>query len=227
MVSTGLEGLDAILPQGIPERSATLIVGPPGVGKEAVCYWFLSASLREGAAAIYVSRHPASELIEDARGYGVRLDGPIINVDCSGLPSTSATFSCNLSEITGLSLTLKKVVAENGNRKVRIVLDILSPLLLLNSLENIYKFLSSLLLDFKKYDTVLLATVEEGMHSSREIVSFEQLFDGVIELRLYEKDLRVMPLLQVKKMRGLAAQPGFYKFRFDPSGMFEIGIYAR
>jgi len=72
----------------------------------------------------------------------------------------------------------------------------------------------------------LVATLEEGMHPANVLAAMEQLFDGVIELRLYEEGLRVIPLLRIRKMRGLPPQPGYYNFTFSGSGM-EVSAYAR
>jgi KaiC/GvpD/RAD55 family RecA-like ATPase len=68
--------------------------------------------------------------------------------------------------------------------------------------------------------------LEEGMHPPNVLVAMEQLFDGVIELRLYEEGLKVLPLLRIRKMRGLPPQPGFYNFSFSGSGM-EVTAYDR
>jgi KaiC/GvpD/RAD55 family RecA-like ATPase len=104
--------------------------------------------------------------------------------------------------------------------------DILSSLLMLNHPDTIYKFLAQLFADVKQYDAVLMATLEEGMHKPEVIAAMQQLFDGVVEMRLYEEGLRVMPLLRVRKMRGVPPQPGYFSFTLTKSGM-EISAYAR
>ena len=54
----------------------------------------------------------------------------------------------------------------------------------------------------------------------------QQLFDGVVELKLYEKGLRVLPLLRIRKMRGVPPQPGYFNFAFTRTGM-EVSAYVR
>ena len=226
MVSTGQKALDGILADGLPERSGSLILGPPGIGKEAICYSFLQHSSSQGYVTIFVSRQSVKDVLEDAKGYGASLERPIVFVDCSGLPVSADAFRCDLSDLNGLSLTLKKLVSENAGRQVRIVIDILSPLLVLYPAQSIYRFLSSLLVELKKFDTVVIATVEDGMHDPRDVVALEQLFDGVIEMRFYEEGLRVLPLLRVRKMRGLAVQPGYFDFRLSSTGGMEISAHT-
>jgi KaiC/GvpD/RAD55 family RecA-like ATPase len=68
--------------------------------------------------------------------------------------------------------------------------------------------------------------LEEGMHTTATITAMEQLFDGVIELKLYEEGLRVLPLLRIRKMRGVPPQPGYYNFSFAKTGM-EVSAYGK
>jgi KaiC/GvpD/RAD55 family RecA-like ATPase len=80
--------------------------------------------------------------------------------------------------------------------------------------------------DVKQHDSVFLATLEEGMHPPNVLAAMQQLFDGVIELRLYEEGLRVLPLLRIRKMRGIPPQPGHYNFSFTKTGM-EVTSYGK
>ncbi len=43
------------------------------------------------------------------------------------------------------------------------------------------------------------------MHPPNVLTTMEQVFDGVIEMRLYEEGLAITPLFRVRKMLGLAA----------------------
>jgi KaiC/GvpD/RAD55 family RecA-like ATPase len=63
------------------------------------------------------------------------------------------------------------------------------------------------------------------MHPPTVVAAMQQLFDGVIELRLYEEGLRVLPLLRIRKMRGVPPQPGYYNFAFSKTGL-EVSAYV-
>jgi len=58
------------------------------------------------------------------------------------------------------------------------------------------------------------------------LVAMQELFDGVVEFRLYEEGLRVTPLLRIRKMLGVQPQPGYYNFNFTFSGM-EVSAYVK
>lgn len=73
----------------------------------------------------------------------------------------------------------------------------------------------------KKYEAVILATGDEETRIPAVIASMEQLFDGVIEMKLYEQDLTVTPLLRVRQMLGQPPLPGWFKFSFV-HGILEV-----
>jgi circadian clock protein KaiC len=220
MVSSGIDQLDRLLKTGYPDKSAILVMGPPGTGKEALGYWFMQRGLAEGDFCIYVTRQSVSEVVQDVKAFGANggkaplwfaRDGGQVRIDLNDLP--------------GLSFNLKETIRRNSDKRIRIVTDILSTLLMLNSPENIYRFLSQLLSEIKQFDTVFLATLEEGMHSTQVQAAMQQLFDGVVELRFYEEGLKVLPLLRIVKMRGIPPDPSYFNFSFARQKV-EITAYA-
>jgi KaiC/GvpD/RAD55 family RecA-like ATPase len=223
LVSTGLESLDLILGgDGYPRKSAVLVFGNPDAGKEGLGYWFTQSGLTHGDFCIYLTRLPVWEVLEDVKGYGIDFSQKIP----VWYASEGGQIKFDINDLTALSVKLKDVVRDNGSRMIRIVTDVLSPLLVLNPPETIYSFLSKLLAELKQYDAVLLATMEEGMHDMKTLSSMRQLFDGVIEFKLYEDGLKVLPLLRIRKMRGISIKPGYYDVSFTSKGM-EVSPYAK
>lgn len=215
MASSGIPSLDNLLADGFPDKSAVLVVGPPGIGKEAIGYWFTKTGLTQGDFCLYVTRLPVREVIHDIGGFGVDMQQKVP----LWLASEGGQVKYDVNDLAGLSFSIKEILKGNQNRRIRVVLDVVSSLLMLNQPETIYKFLAQLLEDVKQYDAVLLATLEEGMHKPEILTAMQQLFDGVVEMRLYEEGLRVLPLLRIKKMRGIPPQPGYYNFSFTKTGM--------
>jgi circadian clock protein KaiC len=224
LASTGLPSLDSLVgSDGYPDRSTVLIVGPPGIGKEALGYWFTQTGLVQNDFTLYVTRLSSKEVLQDTRAFGVDFSQKIpfwYSSDGAG------PLKFNINDLANISFSIKDILKKNESRKSRITVDALSSLLMLNPPDTIYKFLTQLFDEVKKYDSVLLATLEEGMHPPNVLAAMEQLFDGVIELRLYEEGLRVLPLLRIRKMRGVPPQPGYYNFAFSKTGM-EVSAYAK
>jgi len=223
LASTGLSSLDQLLgSEGYPDKSTILVVGPPGIGKEAIGYWFTQSGLMQKDFCLHVTRLPTREVLQDVKAFGIDFsqNGPF------WFSSEGGELKFDVNDLSGISINMKEVLKKNSTRRIRVVTDVISSLLMLNPPETVYKFLTQLFAAVKQYDAVLVATLEEGMHPPNVLAAMQQLFDGVIELRLYEEGLKVLPLLRIRKMRGVPPQPGYYNFSFSRSGM-EVTAYAR
>lgn len=221
MASSGVPALDKLLADGYPDKSSILVVGPPGIGKEALGYWFTQTGLSQGDFCLYVTRLSVHDVLQDVKAFGVDMQRVPVWLAGDG---GQVRFDAN--DLATLSFNIKDVLKKNPGRRARVVVDVLSSLLMLNQPETIYKFLDQLLADIKQYDAVLLATLEEGMHKPEVIASMEQLFDGVIEMKLYEEGLRVFPLLRVRKMRGTPPILGYFNFALSRGGM-EVSAFGK
>lgn len=135
------------------------------------------------------------------------------------IASSGSATRCDLRDSTGISFNIKEAIHKNENRRVRVSTDVLSPLLVLNPLESMYSYWSQLLSEIKQQDSVLFALAEEGMHPPNVLTTMEQLFDGVIEMRLYEEGLAITPLFRVRKMLGLPPLHGYFRFSVSSTGM--------
>ena len=223
MASTGVLSLDNLLgSDGYPDKSTILIIGPPGIGKEALGYWFAHSGLVQNDFCLYTTRLTAREVLQDVKAFKVDFSQRVP----FWFASEGGQIKFDVNDLAGLSYNIKDILKKNSNRRIRVVTDVLSSLLMLNQPETIYKFLTQLFADVKQYDSVVLATLEEGMHPPNVLAAMQQLFDGVVELRLYEEGLRVLPLLRIRKMRGVPPQPGYYNFSFTKTGM-EVSAYVR
>ncbi len=221
MVSTGLKELDELLGDGYPDRSSVLIVGPPGIGKEALAYRFTQSGLLQGDLCLYATRLSVSEVLQDVRGYKIE---PWL--EPVWLASQGSQPRLDVNDLTGISFNIKELIRKGHDRRVRVITDVLSSLLMLNPADTIYRFLSQLFDETKQYDSVFLAMVEEGMHQPEVLAAMGQLFDGVIELKVYEEGFRIVPLLRIRKMRGVPPQLGYYRFTLT-RGRMEVAPYAR
>ena len=215
MPSSGVASLDEVL-GGYPENSTILIIGPPGIGKEALGYWFIQDGLSRGDFCLYVTRLPVRDVINDRRAFGID-DDP--HDATFWLASEGGGAKLNLKNPTGMYQELDGLLEKNKGRKVRIVFDVLSSLLVLNPSDSVYALLNQILVLLRRHDVVLLATLEQGMHTPETVTSMEQLFDGFLEMRLYAIGLKIIPLLRVGKMRGVLPIPGYFRFAFTQGKM--------
>ena len=223
MASSGIPALDKILAaDGYPDRSTVLVVGPPGIGKEALGYWFTQSGLTQGDFCLYVTRLSVKEVLQDEKGFGIDTTQRVP----LWFAGDGGQIKYDVNDLAALSYNIKETLKQNADRRIRVVTDVLSSLLMLNPPETVYRFLSQLFADVKQYNAVLLATLEEGMHQPQVLAAMQQLFDGVVEMRLYEEGLRVLPLLRIRKMRGVPPQPGYFSFALTKNGM-EVSAFVR
>ena len=179
-----------------------------------MAYWFVRAGLVQGDYCLYATHRAVPDVIRDMKGVGVSTERVPEWIASSGSP-----VKCDLKDATSISFNIKEAVHRNRERRVRLATDVLSPLLVLNPLEAMYSYWSQLLSDVKQQDSVIFALAEDGMHSPNVLTTMEQIFDGVVEMRLYEERLAITPLIRVKKMLGLPPLHGYFKFAVSGTGM--------
>ena len=210
-----MPSLDHILGEdGYPDKSSILVVGPPGIGKEVLCYWFVRSGLIQGDYCLYATHRPVSDVLRDMKGVGIGVERVP-----EWIASSGSQTRCDLKDSTSISFNIKEAVHRNKERRVRVATDVLSPLLVLNPLESMYAYWTQLLSDLKQQDSVIFALAEDGMHPQNTLTTMEQLFDGVIEMKLYEEGLAITPLFRVKKMIGIPPLHGYFRFSVSATGM--------
>ncbi len=115
----GINGLDTILQGGLPEKSITLISGPPGAGKSIMCFQFLYQGIQEQEKVLYLTL--------DKKEEGLLLQAKKLGFDFqSSIEEGNAKFRyLNIN---------KKMVYETMTNEIlsgdyqRIVLDSITPL---------------------------------------------------------------------------------------------------
>jgi KaiC/GvpD/RAD55 family RecA-like ATPase len=197
-VSSGFSSIDDLLGgEGYPDNSVILIEGRPDVEKDLVLYSFIHEGTQLGDFCIYVTRQPVGMIIRVAKlsGYDLKR-GNIVWIASEG-----GQLKYSPDDLTRLSFDIKETLRKSQGRRVRIVSDVLSSLLMLNDSEIIYRFSSQLILDGRQYQGVFLATLNQGMIEPRTIAAMEELYDGLLYVsREGTNSLRV----KLGKMKTLA-----------------------
>jgi circadian clock protein KaiC len=227
-VSTGIEGLDAILNGGLPAFHIYLIEGNSGAGKTTLALQFLQAGAASGDAVLYVTLSESrSELIASAASHGWSLQGVEIRefiASDASIEREQALTMFHASEVE-LGETLSKILHEIEQAKARrVVIDALSELRLLSDSPLRYRRQLLALKRFfaEKQCTVLLlddrADVERDTH-------VESIVHGVIslehEMTGYGADRR---RIRVRKVRGRQFQAGLHDYVVRTGG---IHVYPR
>jgi KaiC/GvpD/RAD55 family RecA-like ATPase len=218
----GIEKFDEILKGGFPEKSIILVEGTPGIGKDVLAYHFMHKGLKEGDACAYVFvGQTVEELSSEFEAYNLSAKGTCW-INASGDKEAEAIENeiiCDASEMFTISSAIKDFLQKNKKKQMRIVISVLSTLLMSNSPTEVYKHLSSLKNEFKKYKCTVLMLIETGMHDPQVVTSIEQLCDGVIDMKAFEKEWEIQPMLKIKKMRAIPVPLKYFKFAITSSGL--------
>jgi KaiC/GvpD/RAD55 family RecA-like ATPase len=207
LVSTGVEDLDRILEgKGYPERSAILLISPPGAGKAPLAYLFLKSGFISSDAVMCITSKPVDDLLSDMGVFGVDKQSPAHYIQCFADKS-----QYNMSNLTNLFIEIKRQVDALAVISKRIYIDIISPLFMLHSPKMVYMFMSSLLQYFKDHGATVVASLDEGVVALEAQRSMEMIFDGTIEIKLCEERFNIIPLMRVKKMLGIAPSFSYYR----------------
>lgn len=74
-LSSGIEGLDALLGGGVDRGTSTLLIGPPGTGKSALAAQYACCAARRGeGSVIFAFDEARAKFLARARGLGLDLD---------------------------------------------------------------------------------------------------------------------------------------------------------
>ena len=226
-VSTGVEGLDAILGGGLPPSHLYRLEGTPGAGKTTLALQFLLAGAAKGQRGVYVTlsetRH---ELAEVAHSHGWALDDiEIIELSADEATATDEMYTVFHPAELELQETMSAVLqAIERSKPSLVVLDSLSEMRLLarDPLRFRRQILALKHFFTGRASTVLLLDDKSGAEGDLQLHS---LAHGVILLEHvaleYGAERR---RLQVTKLRGLRFWGGYHDFRIRTGG---IVVYPR
>jgi KaiC/GvpD/RAD55 family RecA-like ATPase len=217
-VPTGIPGVDKILAdKGIPTGHTILVSGGPGSGKTTFAIQFLYAGASQhNESGVYVTLdEDPDDIRKNMSKYGWNLEKleaekKLVFINVSPVRVASSE-TAGLIEIGMKEFRLIKLLEaiRQGVKEVnakRVVVDPVTSFMLQypDEVERIYA-MRDLMRDLRKTGcTNLLISELRGTGWEREHQFEEYLTHGVILLRTFLKDGRLVRVFQVEKMRGLA-----------------------
>ncbi len=216
-VPTGIHGVDKILAdKGIPKGHTILISGGPGSGKTTFAIQFLYiGATQHNESGVYVTLdEEPSDIKKNMFKYGWDLkkleeEKKLMFINVSPVrvaPSETGLIQIGMKEFRLIKLleAIKQGVKEVDAKRVVIDPITIFTLQYPNEVERIYA-MRDLLRDLRQTgSTNLMISELRGTGWEREHQFEEYLTQGVILLRTFPKDGRLVRVFQVEKMRGLA-----------------------
>lgn len=234
-VETGVKRLDDMLEGGLPQGSATLVYGPPFIGKELLTRLYLLAAWRKGVPSVLVLSGDAAS---DVRKQFAQLDPQYAEYEKRGLVHYVDTYSRSIGaeddhptteyvdgpvNLNAVSLAVnnaqRKIIAEHAEH--RLVMDSVSTLVTYTNAQTTFRFLQVLVGKAKRAGATTMLMLDQGMHTDAEVQTFKHLADGVIEV----KNEGPTNLLNVMGL-GVTENRGWVEYRFTPTSIDVTGSFA-
>lgn len=228
--ATGVERLDELLGGGLPDGSATLVLGSPDTGIDVLARRFVLQGAREGMPSIVVlTDATASETSDDLEAIdpdtpAYEDDGSIRYVDTytatvgTGRKHPAATYVGSATDLNALTGAMNEVqsdlLARHGRH--RVVVDNVSTVIVNAEARPVFRFLQVFLGRTRQAGGTAILLMNPGLHDDRELQLIRHLTDGVVETRRVEDE----PMLRVEGL-GLNTSPGWVEYDFDTT-RFEI-----
>ena len=200
-ISTGTRELDSLLLGGIPKEYAVVLTGPPSDERELIVKNFLEAGAKEGQTSFYVTTEAVGlERLLKKPGFHLFLCNPKPKVEVPDLPNLTRLRS--KTDLTNLNISLLKAyrnVKQSSSK--RVCIGIISDVLVDHGVKNTRKWISELTTDLVSKGFTVLAVINPLMHTSEELYSILDLFDGEISLYQTEDPLECKKSIRIKKLR--------------------------
>lgn len=183
---TGLKKLDNILEGGFLEGSAILLIGKPRSGKTIFALQYLNNCLKDDSACILIlTNNSAENTVKRLAHYGWKFEKYKKNlriIDAYSRTTGEKKFIVKIGKaaLSDILIATSQALESFKNKKVSIILDSLSSLLLYNELPKVTDFLEELVAKIRTEELIGLVVVEEGMHDSSTIAMLESLTDSTI-----------------------------------------------
>lgn len=223
---TGIKGFDKLIKGGIPSGYSVVLLGAPGTKKTLFAQHIAQDHIERGGTVLFIlTKKGQTELIGELREFGWddcqdHFDsGRIMVIDAYSWKLGDSE-SIPPSDVTKLSIRInkeRKKLEEKGD--VMEIFNTASEFSLFNKEPvSVFGFFEKACARARESNTLLLMIVEEGMHSERDLVTFESFTQGTIQLK-EEADGRYV---RIKKMDAID-----YPLDWFPIDISEKGIEVK
>ena len=224
LLSTGIQGLDALLGGGLTARRIYLIEGEPGAGKTTAGLQFLNEGVRRGESVVYITlAETTEELSAVAASHGWSLDGIHVHevLPDEDLLAGAGQYSMFHPSEVELADTIKKVLQVVEDRQpTRVVLDSLSELQLLAESPLRYRRQVLALKQFFSRRNCTVVLLDDRTASANGDLQVRSIAHGVIQLDHAVKDYGVeRRRLRVVKFRGRRVFGGMHDYNLVQGGL--------
>jgi circadian clock protein KaiC len=217
----GIAALDAMLADGLPTRSMTMVLGTPGAGKTILGLQFLVAGADQGQPGLFATFHePEAALVRTAEGVGIALAPHL------GAGRVQVLWQAPLElDPDAWGWELLRAVARH--RPQRLVLDAFTDLArFFRTMEQQIAYLTALANELRARNVTTLIVMELDAYAGPSLLppipAVSTAMDNGLLLRTAELHSRLVRVVSILKTRQTTFDPTIRAFTISEHG-FEIG----
>lgn len=192
----GIKELDNLI-GGIKKGSNIMLIGPPMSRKELILYHIMchGASKNENAVIMVTTREPAKYVLEWFEENQLNLPLSRIGiVDCVTktlsdvqVENEIIKIASSPMDLTGIGVKISQFFEDffmkKNIQKTQLHINSLSTILMYSNTQTVFRFMHVFTGRIKTAGGLGIYIVENCVHDERMIATFNQLFDGIIEIK--------------------------------------------
>lgn len=232
-VPTGVSGLDALTEGGFPKKAAIVIQGRIGSEKSMFGTQFIAEALASDNSALVVLNNTS---VDEFRNFLSRFDIDALHyekerklcyVDCySWRTEPVRDFEEKWPvirverDLSSMGVGIQRAAKWLAPTPVkRAYLELLSPFLKHFDFDPVYDFTQVLKARLKDEGFTSIFILELGMHDSQVVSSIQEIFDGVIDVKVESEGEEIRRSLVVMHMKDTALRPHYYPINVGEAGV--------
>lgn len=204
--------VDRLMSDELPKGYFLMLTGPPSIGKGTFVSQYAYQGVLRDESAIYIATDTSpSEVRKIMLRFGWNTaeheeEGIFRFIDCyswrSGGPFEEKYSISDPANLTDVMIEIDRAL-KGLNPPVRVILDSFSSVACMSSTNTAIRFLQTLDGRIKKSDHSGIYTVEEGMHDGMAMATLRAQADGILEMKLEEKEDGLHRYFRIFSIRGL------------------------
>jgi circadian clock protein KaiC len=215
---SGIPGLDPLLGGGLLRRSATLLVGSPGIGKSTLGLQFILEGARQNVPGLIFTLEESPEQLATAAD---ALALPLRKCIEKGLVEVVYLSRGRVRSAQFLTILGDKIRRLKARRVLLDGIPHLERRVGRAEGDDLRNLLNSLVARFKLLDVTSVLTAESpSLYFGRQFTEsgFSPVADNLLILRYIPTDGELIPAIRIVKTRGSAHERGTYSFHLGDGG---------
>ena len=235
---TGIPGFDDMIQGGLPAGTSVVLQGPSGEEKLRFALMFLAEGLKAGGSGlVVVSAATPDDIVSSLRYLGVEIEAVLDQnrlrvVDwythrsetVHDVEERGHVFRSSV-DLTNVGVALSRAVGSLiEGRERRAVVELLSPAASTYGVKQTFGIAQALKARLSRFGFTSLFLVEKEMHSTSELSTLHQPFDGIVDLERQREGDRINLKIGVLHLKDTTPDPTFRIVEESPQGLRIVGV---